>query len=160
MTLYNFAAIDIKGDIISFEKYEGKVVLIVNTASKCGLTYQYEGLEKLYQKYKDRGFVILAFPCNQFANQEPSDEYTIKEECLAKYNITFPVFSKVEVNGKEALSVFKWLKDELPGFITNQVKWNFTKFIIDKEGKPVKRFGPITKPDCLDIFLEKKFFHS
>ena len=160
MTLYNFAAIDIKGDIISFEKYEGRVVLIVNTASKCGLTYQYEGLEKLYLKYKDQGLVILGFPCNQFANQEPSDEFTIKAECLAKYDITFPVFSKINVNGKEALSVFKWLKDELPGFITNQVKWNFTKFVIDREGKPVKRFGPITKPECLDIYLKKNFFNS
>lgn len=160
LTLYNFSALDIQGDIISFQKYEGKVVLIVNTASKCGLTHQYEGLEKLYLKYKDQGLVILGFPCNQFANQEPADEFTIKAECLLKYNITFPVFSKIDVNGKEALSVFKWLKDELPGFITNQIKWNFTKFIINREGKPVKRFASVTKPEYLDTYLEKNFFKS
>jgi len=158
MTLYNFASLDIQGNFVSFDTYEGKIVLVVNTASDCVFTKQYEGLQQLYEKYKDKGFVILAFPCNQFAHQEPADEYTIKAECLAKYNITFPVFSKVDVNGIEAIALFKWLKARLPGFLTTQIKWNFTKFLIDRNGKPVKRFSPYTTPEKIEEFLVENYF--
>lgn len=153
MTLYNFAAIDIHGDILSFDRYAGQVVLIVNTASYCGFTPQYEGLEKLYQKYKDQGFVILAFPCNQFAGQEPKDENHIKQECITKYAISFPVFSKVDVNGKNAIALFKWLKYAQPGFLTSAIKWNFTKFIIDREGNAVKRFSSLKTPEAIEEYL-------
>ncbi|HRO74845.1 MAG TPA: glutathione peroxidase [Crocinitomicaceae bacterium] len=158
MTLYNFGSFDIQGNFVSFDVYAGKIVLIVNTASECVFATQYEGLQQLYEKYKEKGFVILAFPCNQFAYQEPADEYTIKAKCLAKYKITFPVFSKVEVNGTDAIALFKWLKTKLPGFLTTQVKWNFTKFLIDQNGKPIKRFSPYTTPEKIEEFLLENYF--
>lgn len=159
-TLYNFAAVDIKGEIISLEEFRGKIVLIVNTASKCGLTPQYEGLQKLYEKFRDRDFVILGFPGNQFANQEPGDEYSIQSECLLNYGVTFPMFAKVDVNGKNAHVLFKWLKNELPGFLTKNIKWNFTKFLIDRNGKPVKRFSPVVKPEKIEEYLAKYYFSN
>jgi glutathione peroxidase len=153
MTLYNFAAVDINGEIVSFDRYAKQVVVVVNTASHCGFTNQYQGLESLYKKYKDQGLVILAFPCNQFANQEPADEFTIKHQCLAKFGISFPVFSKVDVNGKDAIALFKWLKWAQPGFINSLIKWNFTKFVIDRNGKAIKRFSPFTTPETIEKFL-------
>lgn len=155
MTLYNFAAVDINGDIVPLERYKGKVVLIVNTASNCQFSAQYKGLETLYRKYKDKDFVVLAFPCNQFAHQEPSAEHIIKKECLAKYDITFPVFSKIEVNGKDALALFKWLKWAQPGFISSLIKWNFTKFLIDKNGNAIKRFSPFTTPESIEEYVQE-----
>ena len=137
------------------ETYKGKTILVVNTASKCGLTPQFEGLEKLYRKYKDKGFVILGFPCNQFANQEPGDEKSIAEGCLINYGVTFPMFSKIEVNGENAHPIFKYLKKELKGFLSSKIKWNFTKFLIDAEGNPVKRFSPGTVPEKIDTYLER-----
>lgn len=129
------------------DTYRGKSVLVVNTASKCGLTGQFEGLEKLYQAYKDKGLVVLGFPCNQFGSQEPGDEASISECCILNYGVTFQMFSKIEVNGKNAHPMFKYLKQEQRGILGSKIKWNFTKFLIDSDGKPVKRFSPTTKPE-------------
>ena len=139
----------LNGQEISMDTYSGKVILVVNTASKCGLTPQYKGLQALYDKYKDRNFVILGFPCNQFANQEPGDAESIKETCYLNYGVTFPMFEKVDVNGKNAHPIFKYLKKALAGTLTSAIKWNFTKFLIDAEGNPVKRFGPTKTPESI-----------
>lgn len=152
---YNFTAKSLQGKETEMKVFQGKTILVVNTASKCGLTPQYEGLEKLYQKYREKEFVILGFPCNQFANQEPGDEKSISEGCLVNYGVTFPMFAKVDVNGENAHEIFKYLTKELKGFLGGKIKWNFTKFLIDNNGKPVKRFSPTTKPEEIDKFLEK-----
>jgi glutathione peroxidase len=151
---YQFKATSLQGKELSTDSYKGKVVLVLNTASKCGFTPQYEGLEKLYKEYKDKGLVILGFPCNQFGNQEPGTEKEISEGCLINYGVSFPMFSKIDVNGKNTHPIFKYLKSELAGFPGNNVKWNFTKFLIDKNGKPFKRFSPITKPEKLRKDIE------
>jgi glutathione peroxidase len=143
---YSLKARSLQGEEISFDRYAGKVVLVVNTASKCGLTPQYEGLQKLYQQYKDQGLVILGFPCNQFANQEPGDAESIKNNCLINYGVSFPMFEKVDVNGPTAHPVYQWLTKKLPGLFGKKVKWNFTKFLIGRDGKPLKRFSPTTVP--------------
>ncbi len=143
---YNLKATSLQEKEIGMEQYKGKVVLVVNTASKCGFTPQYEGLEKLYEEYKDKGLEILGFPCNQFANQEPGGKDEI-DACLLNYGVGFQMFDKVNVNGKDAHPIFKYLKKELPGTLGNRIKWNFTKFLIDKNGNPVKRFAPATKPE-------------
>lgn len=152
---YDFKAKSLQGKEIGMDAFKGKTVLVVNTASKCGLTPQFEGLEKLYQKYKDKDFVILGFPCNQFANQEPGDEKSISEGCLINYGVSFPMFSKIDVNGSNTHPVYKYLKTELNGTFGNNIKWNFTKFLIDKDGTPLKRFAPITKPERIDNYLSK-----
>jgi len=152
---YDFNAKKLNGEELSMETYKGKIILVVNTASKCGLTPQFEGLEKLYQKYKDKGLEILGFPCNQFANQEPGDEKSIAEGCLLNYGVTFPMFSKIDVNGENTHPIYKYLKKELKGFFGSKIKWNFTKFLINADGKPVKRFSPTTKPEKIDRFLSK-----
>ncbi len=150
-TFYDFEANNIKGETISMKDYEGKTVIVVNTASKCGFTPQYEGLEKLYQQYKDQGLVILGFPCNQFANQEPGSSDEIEEFCEINYGVTFPLFEKINVNGKETHPIFKYLKSKLSGGIFgSSIKWNFTKFVIDSQGIPVKRFSPNTKPENME----------
>ncbi len=153
--IFQFKATSIDSKEISLESYKGQIILVVNTASKCGFTSQYEGFQKIYEKYKDKGFVILAFPCNQFAGQEPGNDSEIKEFCSLKYGVTFPMFSKVEVNGRNAHPLFKYLQKELPGIMGERIKWNFTKFLIDREGNPRKRFAPTTKPKnlCKDIEL-------
>jgi len=147
---YDFEAMDITGQNISMSEYKDKVVLIVNTASACGLTPQYEGLEELYKKYKDRDLVILGFPCNQFGEQEPEDEKSISQGCLLNYGVTFKMFSKIDVNGEDAHPLYVYLKDGLSGLITDAIKWNFTKFLIDKNGKPVERFAPTTTPQSIE----------
>lgn len=152
---YDFKATSLQGKEINMEDYKGKTVLVVNTASKCGLTPQYEGLEKLYEEYKDKGLVILGFPCNQFGSQEPGDEQSIAEGCVINYGVTFPMFSKVDVNGQNAHPIFKYLKSKLGGWFGSKIKWNFTKFLIDTNGKPVKRFSPTTKPEKITPYLEK-----
>jgi len=152
---YSFKAKSLQGKEVGMDTYQGKTVLIVNTASKCGLTPQFEGLEALYQKYRDKGFVILGFPCNQFANQEPGDEKSIAEGCLINYGVTFPMFSKIDVNGDTAHPLYKYLKKELRGFFGSKIKWNFTKFLVDKNGKPLKRFSPTTRPEEIDRYLSK-----
>lgn len=153
-TFYDFSARSLQGKELAMESYRGKVVLVVNTASKCGLTPQYEGLEKLYKEYRDKGLVILGFPCNQFGKQEPGTEKEISEGCLINYGVSFPMFSKIDVNGAGAHPIYKYLKKALPGFPGNNIKWNFSKFIIDRNGKPVKRFSPITKPEKLRKDIE------
>lgn len=147
---YDFEAETLQSKQVSMQEYKGKVVLVVNTASKCAFTPQYEGLEKLYKRYKNEGLVILGFPCNQFGKQEPGGEKEISEGCLINYGVTFPMFAKIDVNGKEAHPLFKYLKDELGGLFCNKIKWNFTKFLIDRNGTPIKRFAPITKPEKLE----------
>lgn len=153
---YDFKATSLQGKEISMDTYKGKVVIVVNTASKCGLTPQYEGLEKLYKEYKDKGLVILGFPCNQFAGQEPGSEKEISEGCLINYGVSFPMFSKIDVNGDNAHPLYKYLKSELKGGILgSSIKWNFAKFMLDKNGKPYKRFSPTTTPDKLRADIEK-----
>jgi len=151
---YEFSAQTLQGKEIKMDAYKGKTVLVVNTASKCGLTPQFEGLEKLNQKYKDKGLVILGFPCNQFAGQEPGDEKSISEGCVINYGVTFQMFSKIDVNGESAHPIYKYLRNELSGLFGNKIKWNFTKFLIDPNGKPLKRFSPATKPEKIDKYLE------
>jgi glutathione peroxidase len=151
---YDFKATTLQGKEVSMENYKGKVVLVVNTASKCGLTPQYEGLEKLYRDYKDKGLVILGFPCNQFAGQEPGDAKQISEGCLINYGVSFPMFAKIDVNGKNTHPIYNYLKTELNGTFGNFIKWNFTKFLIDKNGNPYKRFSPNTEPDKLREHIE------
>jgi glutathione peroxidase len=152
---YHFTAVTLQGKEISMETYRGKVVLVVNTASKCGLTPQYEGLENLYKKYKDKGLEILGFPCNQFGNQEPGTEKDIAEGCLINYGVSFQMFSKIEVNGSNAHPIYKYLKEELHGLFGKNIKWNFAKFLIDREGIAVKRFSPTTKPEDLVKDIER-----
>ncbi|MCT4664635.1 MAG: glutathione peroxidase [Flavobacteriales bacterium] len=154
-TFYDFEAKLLTGKTVSMEQYKGKTILVVNTASKCGLTPQYEGLEALYQKYKDQNFVILGFPCNQFGSQEPGNSEDIQEFCSINYGVSFPIFEKIDVNGDQAHPIFKYLKKELKGFLVNKIKWNFTKFVIDKNGVPVKRFASITKPENIEETLQK-----
>ncbi len=151
---YQFSAKSLQGSEVKMESYKGKTILVVNTASKCGLTPQYEGLEKLYRKYKDKGLVILGFPCNQFANQESGDEKSISEGCMINYGVSFPMFSKIDVNGENAHPIYKYLKSELAGILGSNIKWNFTKFLLDSNGNPVKRFAPVTKPEKIDKYLE------
>ena len=151
---YQFKANSLQGKEIDMKSYEGNVVLVVNTASKCGLTPQYEGLEKLQKEYKDKGLVILGFPCNQFANQEPGNAKEISENCLINYGVSFQMFSKIDVNGSTAHPIYKYLKKELKGFPGNEIKWNFTKFLVDRNGNPYKRFSPLTKPGQLRKDIE------
>lgn len=153
---HDFEAKTLQGKDLSMSVYKGKTVLVVNTASQCGLTPQYEGLEKLYEKYKDKGLVVLGFPCNQFGNQEPGDEKSIAQGCVLNYGVTFPMFSKVDVNGDNAHPIFKYLKSKLGGIFGSRIKWNFTKFLVDEKGRPVKRFSPFTKPEAIDKYLSKK----
>ena len=152
MNFYHFKAKSLQGKEISMKEYAGKVVLVVNTASKCGFTPQYEGLEKLYSQYKDKGLVILGFPCNQFGNQEPGSAEEISKFCTLSYKVDFPMFSKIEVNGEKADPLYKYLKEELPGTLGNDIKWNFTKFLLDRNGKPFKRYESKVEP--IDITSE------
>ncbi len=154
-TLYDFSAKAINGDERALGDYEGKVVLVVNTASKCGFTPQYKGLESLYEQYSDRGLVVLGFPCDQFGHQEPGDETAIQEFCQVNFGVTFPLFAKVEVNGDGAHPLYAWLRKQKPGFLGNKIKWNFTKFLVDRHGNPVKRYGSTTKPGKLTADIEK-----
>lgn len=152
---YSFKNKSIDGKDISMGTYKGKVVLIVNTASKCGFTPQYEGLESLYKKYQAKGLVILGFPCNQFGGQEPGNAEEIAKFCSLKYNVTFPMFQKIEVNGDNSDPLYKYLKEALPGTLGNDIKWNFTKFLLDKKGNPVTRYGSSTKPEDIAADIEK-----
>jgi glutathione peroxidase len=149
-TFQTFEARSLRGEQVSLSRYAGKVVLVVNTASKCGLTPQYEGLEQLYRKYAEDGLVILGFPCNQFGHQEPGDAAQIEGSCLINYGVSFPVFEKIEVNGKQAHPLFVWLKQALPGFPGSRIKWNFTKFLIGRDGTPLRRFSPVTRPQSIE----------
>jgi glutathione peroxidase len=150
---YSLSANSIQNQEIKMEAFDGKTILVVNTASKCGLTPQYAGLENLYQKYKDKGLVILGFPCNQFGKQEPGDEASIANTCLRNYGVSFPMFAKVDVNGSGTHPIFSHLKSEKGGFLGSSIKWNFTKFMLNKEGKVVERFSPTTKPEEIEKYL-------
>ncbi len=152
---YQFKAKSIEGNEINMSQYKGKVVLIVNTASKCGFTPQYEGLESLFKKYESKGLIILGFPCNQFMSQEPGNEADIAKFCSLKYNVNFPMFAKIDVNGSNTHPLYKYLKTKLGGTLGNDIKWNFTKFLIDRNGKPIKRFAPTIKPEELTEDIEK-----
>jgi len=153
---YDFEAKNIKGKTISMSQYKGKVVLVVNVASECGFTPQYEGLEKLYETYKEQGFEILAFPCNQFGEQEPGSGEEIQKFCSTKFSVTFPLFKKIEVNGDNTHPLYVFLKSEATGFLGSEsIKWNFTKFLIDKKGNVIERYGSITKPATIAKDIEK-----
>ncbi|RFU65466.1 glutathione peroxidase [Peribacillus glennii] len=147
MSVYDFEAKKIDGEVVSLNVFKGDVLLIVNTASKCGFTPQYDDLQSLYQKYKDKGLTVLGFPCNQFLGQEPGDELEIDSFCRLNYGVTFPMFAKVDVKGKEAHPLFEYLTENAPGVMGSKaIKWNFTKFLVDKEGNVVRRYAPQTKP--------------
>lgn len=146
MSIYDYEALDIDGNLQKMSEYSGKVLLIVNTASKCGFTPQYQGLEELYEKHRDKDFLVLGFPCNQFNSQEPGDEEGIRNFCELNYGVTFPMFSKVDVNGKEAHELFRHLRKETKGLLGDSIKWNFTKFLVDKEGKVLGRYASTTNP--------------
>lgn len=149
--LYDIAVQSINGSQVTMADYRDKVVLVVNTASRCGFTPQYAGLETLYRKYKDQGFVILGFPCNQFGAQEPGEEAEIADFCEKNYGVSFPLFAKVEVNGAQAHPLFSHLKSEAPGLLGSEmIKWNFTKFLLDRQGKVVARYAPITTANEID----------
>jgi glutathione peroxidase len=156
MTVHDYSAKTIDGQDRKLSDYKGKVMLIVNTASKCGFTPQYEGLEKVFREYGDRGLVVLGFPCDQFGHQEPDDENAIKNFCSINYGVSFPMFAKVDVNGAQAHPLYKHLKSEAPGLLGSRgIKWNFTKFLVDKSGKVVKRYGSIDKPESIANDVEK-----
>lgn len=154
-TAYDFSATSASGSNVDLSDYAGRVLLIVNTASKCGFTPQYEGLEELQAQFKDRGFEVLAFPCNQFGAQEPGSEEEIVEFCTTRFSATFPIFAKIDVNGADTHPLYSWLKAEAKGVLgTERIKWNFTKFLIDSEGKVFKRYGSQTKPAAIAKDIE------
>lgn len=152
-TFYQHSAISLGGQLNSMADYAGKLVLVVNTASHCGFTPQYAGLETLYRKYATQGLVVLGFPCNQFGKQEPGGTDKIMQTCHINYGVSFPMFEKVEVNGAAAHPLFRYLKDELPGVLGGRIKWNFTKFLIGRDGKPLKRFAPIATPEKIEAAI-------
>jgi glutathione peroxidase len=153
-SVFDFTAKLNTGDEKPLADYRGKVLLIVNTASRCGNTPQYAGLQELYGKYKDRGFEILAFPCNQFGHQEPGSDEDIKEFCETNYSVEFPLFSKIEVNGDGTHPLYKFLKSEKTGLLGDSIKWNFTKFLVDKQGNVVDRYAPMTPPKSIAADIE------
>ena len=156
MSIYEYSAKNIAGKDISLADYEGKVMLIVNTASKCGFTPQFEGLENLHKELADDGLAVLGFPCNQFGSQDPGDNGEIEEFCQLNYGVSFPMFSKIEVNGNGTHPLYKYLKDEAKGLMgSKNIKWNFTKFLVDKEGNVVKRYAPTDKPSAIKKDIEK-----
>lgn len=154
-SLYDFTVKSNDGSELSLATLRGKSVLIVNTASKCGFTNQYDGLEALYKEYKDKGFTILAFPCDQFAHQEPGSDADIAAFCKLNHGVTFPIMSKIEVNGKGADPLYVWLKKQAPGVLGGSIKWNFTKFLVGKDGKSVERFASKTEPAELKTPIEE-----
>ena len=155
-TIADFTVVNNKGEQIDLKQKLGKIILVVNTASKCGFTPQYEGLEELFQQYREQGFEVLAFPCNQFGGQEPGNASEIAEFCKVNFGLTFPLMKKVDVNGDEASPLFDWMKAEKPGLMGSKaIKWNFTKFLIDREGNVVKRYAPTDAPKSIAKDIEK-----
>lgn len=154
-TVYDFDARSLDGNPVRLQQYAGKALLIVNTASKCGFTPQYTGLEELYERYRDRGLVVLGFPCNQFGEQEPGEAAEIGAFCQKNYGVSFPMFEKIEVNGDAAHPLYHWLKQSAPGLFGSQrIKWNFTKFLLDRSGHVQARYAPVTKPQKLAADIE------
>ena len=155
MTVYDFNAVDIQGNERALSDFKGKVLLIVNTASKCGFTPQFEGLEVMYKNLHDKGLEVLGFPCNQFAQQDKGSDSEIAGFCMKNYGVSFPMFSKIEVNGDNAHPLYQYLKKEARGILgTQKIKWNFTKFLINQQGEVVKRFAPTTKPEDITKHVE------
>ncbi len=155
-TIYDFTVDDIEGKPVKLDRFKGKVLLVVNTASKCGVTPQYKGLEALYRKYHDRGLEVLGFPCNQFGAQEPGSEQEIATFCQTNYDVTFPMFAKIDVNGDATAPLYRHLKHEKPGLLgTEAIKWNFTKFLVDRDGRVVARFAPNDTPEALEDDVAK-----
>ena len=154
-TIYDFTAECMDGTMKAFSDYEGQVLLIVNTASKCGFTPQFEGLEALYQQYKDQGLVVVGFPCNQFGSQDPGSNDEIGAFCQKNYGVSFPMMAKVDVNGEHAHPIFTWLKDQKGGLLTDGIKWNFTKFLIGSNGQVIDRYAPTTKPEAIKSDIEQ-----
>ncbi len=155
-SLRSFSADSISGDTVELSRYEGQVALIVNVASQCGFTPQYQGLEALYRKYQDQGFTVLGFPCDQFGHQEPGTEAEILDFCTTKYDVDFPLFAKIDVNGSGAHPLYQWLKEEKSGVLgTQAIKWNFTKFLVGRDGHVLKRYGSSTAPDELRGDIEQ-----
>ena len=155
MSIYDYRVKKDNGDEVSISDYKGKVILVVNTATGCGFTPQYDGLQDLYEKYQDKGFEILDFPCNQFGNQAPGTGEEIASFCSSRYGITFPQFAKVEVNGANEEPLFTYLKSRKGGIGGSKIKWNFTKFLVDREGNVVSRFAPTTTPEKIDSAIAK-----
>ncbi len=155
MNIYNFNYTTPTGQQHSFQELKGKVILIVNTATKCGLTPQFAGLQELHEKYKDKGLVVLGFPCNQFMGQEPLKDEEMEQTCEINHGVTFQLTKKIDVNGSNADPVYKYLKKKLGGFLISRIKWNFEKFIIDKNGNPAKRFAPTVKPADMESEIVK-----
>lgn len=153
-TIYDFKAVTSKGAELDFAQFRGKVLLIVNTASKCGFTPQFQGLEELNQRYKERGLVVIGFPCNQFAHQDPGTDSEIEGFCQLNYGVTFQIMKKIDVNGDGAHPIFKYLKNEAKGIFGNAIKWNFTKFLISRDGATIKRYAPTTAPEKLTTDIE------
>ncbi|RDV26033.1 glutathione peroxidase [Alteromonas aestuariivivens] len=159
--VYEFSATLNNGELKSLADYRGKVLLVVNTASKCGFTPQYDGLESLYRKYNSQGFEVLGFPCDQFGHQEPGSDDDIRQFCELNFGVSFPLFKKIEVNGEAAHPLYSYLKSKAPGVMgTRRIKWNFTKFLIDQKGKVVKRYAPATKPAIIDGEIRHLLKHS
>lgn len=153
-TIFDLSAENNRGETVHLDSYRGKVLLVVNTASKCGFTPQYEGLEALHRKYRDRGLSVIGFPCNQFAGQEPGSAEEIANFCKINYGVTFPIMAKIKVNGPETHPVFQRLKEQAPGSVGKAIKWNFTKFLISRDGRVVKRFAPKDKPEEMEKVIE------
>jgi len=153
---YDFTATGIEGDPVELAGFRGDPLLIVNTASQCGFTPQYRGLETLHREYADKGLRVLGFPCDQFGHQEPGDENEIKNFCSLTYDVTFPMFAKVDVNGPGAHPLFEWLRDQKSGVLGGRIKWNFTKFLVGRDGAVVARFAPMTKPEKLAGSIEQQ----
>ncbi|TSB45248.1 glutathione peroxidase [Alkalicoccobacillus porphyridii] len=155
MSVYDFTVKSSKGEEISLSQYEGKALLIVNTATKCGFATQFDGLEKLHQDYADRGFEVLGFPCNQFMNQEPVEDDEMENVCKVNFGVNFPLFARVDVNGSDAHPLYQHLKKSQKGTIGSDVKWNFTKFLVNQQGEVIERFAPTTKPEKIQPEIEK-----
>lgn len=155
MTFYDLEVKTPKGETLSMSDFKGKPVLVVNTATKCGLAPQFMGLEKLHNDFKNRGLIVIGFPCNQFAGQEPETNESVEETCEANFGVTFQLTEKIDVNGANTHPIFKYLKSQLGGFLGSRIKWNFTKFLISPEGKPLKRYSPTTKPEDIEKDIER-----
>jgi glutathione peroxidase len=153
--IYDFSMSSLQGKRIDLSEYKDKVILLVNTASECGFTEQYKGLQKLHEQYADKGLVIIGVPCNQFGQQEPGDAKVIADGCLINYGVDFLITEKVDVNGSKSHPVFAYLRHSLPGLLGNKIKWNFTKFLIGRDGTPLNRFAPITKPQKLEKYIKQ-----
>ncbi|MCC3308175.1 glutathione peroxidase [Psychrobacter sanguinis] len=154
-TIYDFSAKDLSGNNVDFSDFKDKVLLIVNTASKCGFTPQFEGLEKLHQQYKDQGLVVIGFPCNQFGSQDPGSNDEIGAFCQKNYGVDFLMMEKIDVNGNNEHPLYTWLKKQEGGFLTDGIKWNFTKFLVNRQGKVVERYAPTTKPESIEADIVK-----